>query len=74
MKPKSLTFTAWPSLTTSLGLLTRCCASSETWTRPWSFSLNLTKDASQEVFEYAYHEGNYAIKNILSAARSEEKR
>ena len=46
----------------------------ETWTRPWSFSLNLTKDASQEVFEYAYHEGNYAIKNILSAARSEEKR
>ena len=45
----------------------------ETWVKPWSFALNLTKDAGQEVFEYACHEGNYAIKNILSAARSEEK-
>ena len=33
-KPKSFTFTAWPSLTTSLGLATRCAASSLTWTRP----------------------------------------
>ena len=46
----------------------------DTWTKPWSFALNLTKDAGQEVFEYACHEGNYAIKNILSAARSEEKK
>jgi len=45
-----------------------------TWVKPWSFALNLTKDASQGVFEYACHEGNYAIRNILSAARSEEKR
>jgi hypothetical protein len=45
----------------------------DTWVKPWSFALNLTKDASQEVFEYACHEGNYAIRNILSAARAEEK-
>jgi hypothetical protein len=46
----------------------------DTWTKPWTFALNLTKDPEQGVFEYACHEGNYAIKNILSGARSEEKR
>jgi hypothetical protein len=44
----------------------------QTWVRPWTFGLNLTKDASQEVFEYACHEGNYGLRNILSAARAEE--
>ena len=46
----------------------------DTCAKPWSFGLTLTKDATQSVFEYACHEGNYAIKNILSAARAEEKR
>ena len=46
----------------------------DTWVKPSTFSLNLTKDASQPVFEYACHEGNYAIRNILSAARAEEQR
>ena len=46
----------------------------DTWVKPWTFALNLTKDPGQPVFEYACHEGNYAIKNILSAARAEEKR
>jgi hypothetical protein len=44
-----------------------------TWTRPWTFSLPLTMDPQEPVFEYACHEGNYAIPNILSAARAEEK-
>jgi hypothetical protein len=44
-----------------------------TWTRPWTFALNLTRDESQGVFEYACHEGNYAMPNILSAARAEER-
>jgi hypothetical protein len=44
-----------------------------TWARPWSFAMNLTKDDTQQVFEYACHEGNYGLRNILSAARSEEK-
>jgi hypothetical protein len=43
-----------------------------TWARPWAFQMNLTKDASQGVYEYACHEGNLGLKNILSAARSEE--
>jgi hypothetical protein len=44
-----------------------------TWTRPWTQTMNLTKDATQAPFEYACHEGNYGLRNILSAARSEEK-
>jgi hypothetical protein len=45
-----------------------------TWTRPWTFAMNLTKkDASQQVFEYACHEGNYAMRNILSGARADER-
>ncbi len=47
---------------------------SATWTKPWTFAMSLTKkDASQRPFEYACHEGNYGLKNILSAARAEEK-
>jgi len=45
-----------------------------TWTRPWTFSMPLTKvDQSQQIFEYACHEGNHAMRNILSAQRAEEK-
>jgi hypothetical protein len=45
---------------------------STTWTRPWTFAMNLTKDESQAPFEYACHEGNRGLPNILSASRSEE--
>jgi hypothetical protein len=34
--------------------------------------MNLTKDESQAPFEYACHEGNRGLPNILSASRSEE--
>jgi hypothetical protein len=44
-----------------------------TWTRPWTFSIPLTMNEREPVFEYACHEGNQAIRNILSAARSAEK-
>ena len=44
-----------------------------TWTRPWTFAMMLArKDSSQRPFEYACHEGNYGLRNILSAARAEE--
>jgi hypothetical protein len=36
--------------------------------------MDLTKkDDSQQPFEYACHEGNYGLKNMLSAAREAEK-
>ena len=44
-----------------------------TWARPWTFTMNLTHDESQPPFEYACHEGNYGLRNILSAARAEER-
>jgi hypothetical protein len=44
-----------------------------TWARPWTFAMSLTKDPTQSPFEYACHEGNYGLRNILSAARAEEK-
>jgi hypothetical protein len=46
----------------------------ETWTRPWTFAMPLTIDDQQPVFEYGCHEGNYGLRNILTAARAEEKK
>jgi hypothetical protein len=41
------------------------------WTRPWTFSMPLAKvDRTQQLHEYACHEGNLAMRNILSAARA----
>jgi len=45
----------------------------KTWARPWTFAMNLTRDEAQPPFEYACHEGNYGLRNILTAARAEEK-
>jgi hypothetical protein len=44
-----------------------------TWARPWTYAMNLSmRDASQQPFEYACHEGNYGMRNMLSAARQAE--
>jgi hypothetical protein len=42
-----------------------------TWTRAWTFAMNLTR-TDEPPFEYACHEGNYAMRNILGIARAEE--
>lgn len=44
-----------------------------TWSRPWTLSLPLQEDDGQPIFEYACHEGNYALRNILAGARQDEK-
>lgn len=44
----------------------------KTWTRPWTFSMPLTMNDREAVMEFACHEGNYAVPNILSASRSAE--
>jgi hypothetical protein len=44
-----------------------------TWTRPWTFQMPLTRDESQPIFEYACHEGNRGLVNILAGARAEEQ-
>jgi hypothetical protein len=45
-----------------------------TWSRPWTFTIPLTMNDQEAVLEYACHEGNQAIRNILSAARTAELR
>jgi hypothetical protein len=42
-----------------------------TWVRPWTFAMHLTK-TDERPFEYACHEGNYAMRNILGIARAAE--
>ena len=45
----------------------------QTWVRPWTVAFPLLRDDSYILYEYACHEGNYAIRHILSAARAAER-
>jgi hypothetical protein len=45
----------------------------KTWTRTWSAAFPLRRDPDYKIFEYACHEGNNAMSNILSASRSEDR-
>ena len=42
------------------------------WTRPWTGEVPITKTEGP-IFEYACHEGNHSIVNVLSGARTQEK-
>jgi hypothetical protein len=45
-----------------------------TWPRPWTFAMILKQaKEGQKVYEYACHEGNYGLKNILTGARSADQ-
>jgi hypothetical protein len=44
----------------------------KTWTRPFTIELPLRRDESYGMFEYACHEGNYSLFNILSGARADD--
>src|SRR5688572_12988929 len=44
----------------------------KTWTRPFTVELPLRRDDTYGMFEYACHEGNYSLFNILSGARADE--
>ncbi|HXD73875.1 MAG TPA: hypothetical protein VN628_09070 [Vicinamibacterales bacterium] len=46
----------------------------ETWTRPWTVAFPLARDDGYILHEYACHEGNYAMSNILNAVRAAEQR
>ena len=43
-----------------------------TWTRPWTASVPM-KRSDDLLFEYACHEGNYGMTNLLAGARAEER-
>ncbi len=44
----------------------------DTWTQPWTVEL-LHDSTDEPIFEYACHEGNYAMPGILGGARAEER-
>jgi hypothetical protein len=43
-----------------------------TWTRPWTVQFPMTRNR-EPIFEYACHEGNYSLPNILAGARAAER-
>jgi len=43
-----------------------------TWTKPWSVSITMAR-TDQPMFEYACHEGNYALEGVLKGARYQDK-
>ena len=44
-----------------------------TWTLPWTLSFPWKREPIYGMFEYACHEGNYAMRNILTISRAAEK-
>ena len=44
----------------------------KTWSRPWTFMIPL-RHTEEKIYEYACHEGNYALPGILAGARAEEE-
>ena len=44
-----------------------------TYTRPWTIAFPWKREPVYGMFEYACHEGNYAMRNILSGSRAAEK-
>ena len=43
----------------------------DTWQSPWTLMIPLTR-SDDPIFEYACHEGNYALEGILAGARAQE--
>ena len=45
----------------------------DTWTRPWTVAYVWQRNSAYAFSEYACHEGNYGLANILSSARAAER-
>jgi hypothetical protein len=45
----------------------------DVYTKPWKVSMPLTRDDSYRIYEYACHEGNEAVGNILRGGRMLDK-
>ena len=43
-----------------------------TWVKPWTVQFPMTR-INEPIYEYACHEGNYSLRNILGAARKSER-
>jgi hypothetical protein len=52
----------------------RTVSDPKNFTAPWTMRMPIPREDDYGFFEYACHEGNYAMINILSGSRVEEKR
>jgi hypothetical protein len=43
------------------------------YTRPWRVAIPLTRDPEYRIYEYACHEGNLAVENILKGGRLQDR-
>jgi hypothetical protein len=43
------------------------------YTKPWTLAVPMTQNATYQIFEYACHEGNQAVVNIIKASRAKNK-
>jgi hypothetical protein len=43
------------------------------YSKPWKVSIPLSRDPEYTIYEYACHEGNYAMVDILNGGRAQEK-
>jgi hypothetical protein len=48
-------------------------ADPQAYTQPWTVRFNLDSKPGYAIYEYACHEGNYGLANMLSAARAAER-
>jgi len=44
-----------------------------TFTAQWTAALNLDAQPGYQIYEYACHEGNYGLRNMLSASRADDR-
>jgi len=42
------------------------------YTQPWTLAIPLSREENYKIYEYACHEGNHAIENVLGAGRAAE--
>ena len=45
----------------------------QVYTKPWTAAIPLNRDDTYQIFEYACHEGNKAVEDVLRGGRAEEK-
>jgi hypothetical protein len=42
------------------------------YTKPWEVAIPLSREHDYRIYEYACHEGNHAVENVLSGGRAAE--
>jgi hypothetical protein len=45
----------------------------EVYTKPWKVAIPLVRDSTYRIYEYACHEGNEAVANVLRGGRAADK-